>query len=435
MFEKVTGNVDRRGFLRRTGLAAGAAATVPLLGTAPASADPLADPDRLFKAGRFREADLGYQYLLHQDSGNAHAAGRRGYIALLSNRYDQAERHLATAIRLAPGDTSAKRRLADCFVRQNDFARAAPLMREAGQDAFATQYASITGTPYEVHGAECARLPFRGMDPLPLVDVGVNGLENKPFLLDTGAPFVTVSMKVAKEAGLRAVATVQAGIPGQTTTFYLGVADSFRLGGIELCNVPVGWHDLTMPAPPGAAQPAGVFGTGVFHRFLTTMDYAGGALILRRKTRENLRRYQAQARRAGAEVLPLYLPSSPLIPCTMGSVNDRGPKLVSLDTGGAGLGVVTTEETAKQAGIEPDYEHPEWFNGTIKCYPILAEKVSLGKAVNRRVRGVAGPLLFDDAYQFDTFANVTHNFFKPFAITFDYADMDFYVTETQFMAD
>ncbi|WP_242910901.1 aspartyl protease family protein [Actinomadura terrae] len=416
-------NLGRRGFLRRAGLTAGAAAALPLLDTAGKAAAEI-DPDRLFKAGRFAAADRAYQRVLHRNPDNAHALAQRGYIALLSNRFQNAEWYLSRALRLAPADTDTKIRLADCFARQNQLSRAAPLLRGTSRAAYGEQYAAVTGTPFELHGAASTRLPFKAVDPLPVIEASVNG-QARNFMLDTGAGF-GLSTELAEEAGLRVVSTMRGGIPGTETTLYLGVADSIRLGDMEMRNVPVLWSDQKQPTPPGMPQLSGALGTALFHRFLTTMDYADQALILRRKTRAQLHEFERSARHA--QRLPLWLPTKPFIPCALGSVNGHGPEVVSLDTGGTELGIVTTERTAEQVGIEPDYEHPEWFNGTIKCFPIEASRVSLGRAVGHNIRGVAGPLLFDDAYGFHTLANITHEFFKPFAITFDYTNMNLYIT-------
>ncbi|TDD79977.1 aspartyl protease family protein [Actinomadura rubrisoli] len=421
--------VDRRTFLQRSGMAIGAGAALPLLtpGTGNAAPGPSSDPDALFKAGRFDEADRGYRRLLHKDPNNARAAAQRGYIALLSNRFGTAERFLTRAVHLDPGDSFTKEQLADCHVRQDRLARAVPLLKDAGKDAYAKMYAAVAaaGTPYEIHGAQATRIPFEATDPLPTLRASVNGLKPGTFMLDTGAT-MSVSAETAERAGIRAVASMQAGIPGHRNTFYLGVMDSFRIGHIEIRNIPVLWAEAGAPKPPGKIPPDGVFGTTVFYHFLTTMGYANQALVLRRRTREQLRRFQARARRAGVEPLPLWL-AGDHFPCTLGSLNGYGPRVVSLDTGGSGLGVVTSEENAKRAGVEIDYAHPEKFNGTITCYPIHPETSSLGAAVGRRIRGTAGPLLFDDRFKFDTLANFTHEFFKPYAITFDFADMNFYV--------
>jgi len=421
-----TPDPGRRTFLRQAGLAVGAGTILPFLGSGTESAAASPDPDQLFKTGRFEEADRGYALILRKDPNNARAAAQRGYIALLSNKFEDAETFLAKAVDLAPADTFSKQQLADCFVRQDQLSRAVPLLRASGNEAYATQLASVTGTSYEVHGAQTTRLPFLAMDPLPLVEASVSGRSPRKFLLDTGGT-LSLSMATAQEAGLRAVATGKGRAGGQTFTMYFGVLDSFRMGDIELRNLPVHWHDAVMPSALGDPQPSGVIGTTIFYHFLTTMDYANRALILRRKTRAHLREFQAEARHTGAETLPLWL-AADHFPCTLGSLNDYGPRMVSLDTGGAGgMGVVTTAEMAERAGIRVDYDRPGSFN-RIAAYPCIPDKASLGGAVAQDIYGIAGPLLMDDRFRFETIANFTHSFFKPYAITFDFMDMNFYIT-------
>ncbi|MEV0346432.1 aspartyl protease family protein [Nonomuraea sp. NPDC050680] len=429
-------SMDRRGFLRRAGLAVGAGVMLPQLGLARTSA-PLSmalssstssiDPDRLFKSGDFKQADRGYAYLLREDPGNAHAVAQRGRIALLSNKFEEAEKLLTKAIGLAPDDTFSKRQLAECFVRQDEVARAVPLLRGTGDPsdaAFATQYAGVTGRPYEVRGAQKTRVPFVCVDPLPCVEAAVNGARPQSFLIDTGAT-LAFSTKTAEQAGLRALSTSISHPAGQTLTTYHGVMESFRLGDIVLRNVPVVWYDLRMPDLPDGSQPSGVIGTTLLSHFLATMDYAKQALILRRKTGAQQREFQAEARRSGADRLPLWL-AGDHVPCTLGSLNDYGPRVASLDTGGMEMGVMTTEENAKRAGIAIDYEHPT-TGGGMTTYPITPARISLGSKVGRNIPGVVGGWPWLQLFGFETIANFTHEFFKPHAITFDYANMNFYI--------
>ncbi len=119
---------NRRTFMRRTGLVAGAAAVLPMTSTWDSAAASV-DPDELFKAGRFAEADRGYAEVLRTDPTNAIANAQRGYVALLSNRFSEAESYLIRAVELAPDGQFAKQLLADCYVRQDQFARAVPLLR------------------------------------------------------------------------------------------------------------------------------------------------------------------------------------------------------------------------------------------------------------------------------------------------------------------
>jgi hypothetical protein len=133
-----------------------------------------------------------------------------------------------------------------------------------------------------------------------------------------------------------------------------------------------------------------VVGTDIFYRFLTTLDYAGQELVLRRKTRSQLRSFRAEARRAGAEVLPLWLATDHLA-CTLGSLNEHGPRIVLLDTGGIGIGLVTTKQFAQLSGIDVDYANP--IPGGF--FTFIADKISLGDAVRRDVPGLIGPSILD----------------------------------------
>jgi hypothetical protein len=70
------------------------------------------------------------------------------------------------------------------------------------------------------------------------------------------------------------------------------------------------------------------------------------------------------------------------------------------------------------------------FNG-VPTYPIVPDEISLGRAVGYNIGGLAGPLateLLKQLLRFEMIANFTHNFFKPFAITFDFTDMNLYIT-------
>ncbi|MEJ3749145.1 aspartyl protease family protein [Actinomycetes bacterium KLBMP 9797] len=418
---------DRRGFMRRTGLAAGAAAVLPLAG-AWDSATAGADPDGLFRAGRFAEADRGYARILRTDPTDAHATTQRGYVALLSNRFPEAERFLTRAVELAPDNQFAKQLLADTYVRQDQFSRAVPLVRAYGNEPYARQLESVTGTPYQVHGADATRVPFVAMDPLPLVEASVRGGEPKRFLYDTGGTSLSLSLEVAEEAGLRAVSTGRGQAGGQTFTMYFGVLDSFRIGDIELRNFPVHWADIDKPTQLGDPQPAGVIGTHIFYHFLTTLDYANQALILRRKTAAQLGAFRTEAHAAGVKPLPLWL-AGDHFPFTLGSVNGHDPRVVCMDTGGAGgNSLAMTEAAAKRLRVRVDYDRPTAVN-RIPAYPCYPDEARLGTAVANGVYSIArtGPAAYE-RLGFDPIANFTHAFFKPFTITFDFSDMRFYIS-------
>ena len=106
-----------------------------------------------------------------------------------------------------------------------------------------------------------------------------------------------------------------------------------------------------------------------------------------------------------------------------------------MDTGGARVGIVVTDQVAQEAGIPVDEQDPVLFPGALRP-SISPDRISLGDAVGTHVPGVVvppgltaggnGPL----AFGFQTVGNFTHEFFKPFAVTFDYLEMNLYVTPT-----
>jgi hypothetical protein len=408
--------MPRRGFLRAT---LGAATALPLLsGATGARADAAAlDPDQLFADGWFAAADRGYAWLLAEDPQDAHAWAQRGYIALLSNRFGAAERFLAAALRLVPGDQASARRLADCYVRQDDFARAIPLFEQAGDRIDATFYSAVTGPPYQMEGEPAARLPFQTLDPLPTVDGSVNGSPLR-FVLDTGATF-GLSAAAAAAAGVQPVATVMTEQPDGPAESYVGVVGSLVLGGIEIRNIPVMWNaGSLLDAPAGAA---GVLGTTIFYHFVTTMDYPGRALDLRQEA-------GAPTEGTTGRAAPMWLAPDHFI-FSRGRIGGSQAGLVLLDTGGAGLGVVLTSDQAAEDDVAADYSDPGAYLG-VTGYPCEAGQVSLGRVTRRDIPGAVGPFPPPADFGFSDLGTLSHEFFRPLSVTFDFSKMAMDITRS-----
>jgi tetratricopeptide (TPR) repeat protein len=248
------GEWDRRSLLRGAAVVAGAAATIPLLGEAATAQAGSSDADALFKAGKFEQAGRAYKEILQEDPANVHAARQRGYVGLLSNRFPEAEKYLTMALKLAPGDNETNELLGDCYIRQDKFSLSVPRWQAVGKETYAKWFAVVRGEPYRIHG-DIARLPWQQMDPEPLVGASVNGGPPKLFSFYTGEPWLGMSSEVAKEAGLSAVTKQKIGFLNGTVWQYFGVLDSFKLGGIELRNIPVEWSESD-PAAPGGPRTA-----------------------------------------------------------------------------------------------------------------------------------------------------------------------------------
>jgi hypothetical protein len=102
-------------------------------------------------------------------------------------------------------------------------------------------------------------------------------------------------------------------------------------------------------------------------------------------------------------------------------VGKAGPGLILVDTGGVGLGVVLTPAQAATAGVVPDYGKPEKDFG-VTVYPCSAD-VALGDVTRRNMPGVAGPIMAPAPFGFGYLGTVSHEYFKPLSVTFDFTAM------------
>lgn len=425
------GEWDRRSVLRGAAVLAGAAATAPLLGGAATALAGGGDADALFKAGKFEQAGRAYEEILKTDPTNLHAARRRGYVALLANKFPDAEKYLKMAVELAPDDKDANYFLADCYIRQDKFSLSAPHWRAAGEDSYAKWFAAVSGEPYQIHG-DIARVPFQQMDPIPLVEASVNGGPPKRFMFYTGAPNLSMRASVAREAGLSPVASQKIEYENDTIWAYYGVLDSFKLGGIELRNVPVGWSSRESGEDVDTDSD-GLIGTWVFYHLLTTFDYAGRSLILRRRTPETARKARADAIRAGAEPLPLWLAREQYLHSrgSIAGVAGSGTGVVGVNFGGRGeMAAVVFGDTAKQLGIRTDHDRPI---GTFAhshpavTYPCYPKEIRLGNATAKEIYCENHPGAELAPLGFDVPTAFFHCFYKPYNVTLDFTDMNLYI--------
>lgn len=390
--------------------------------------------DRLFRAGYFAEADAAYSQVLAHDPHNMHALAQHAYVALLANRLTEARNLLQRVVQQQPSDRLALRNLAATLYRLDDFAQAAPVYYQLGNTRMARQLASFAGrVPYQVHGPEVTRLPFLVTDPLPMVNLSVNGSTPVPCTLDTGAPALSIDPAFAARAGVTEVA------PG------LGRADTVTLGAIEIRNVPVAIMGRAapprvqtpraappLPAAPVGPVPQGTLGTAVLNHFLFTMDYAHGALVLRRKTHAQLQQLVAQVK--DAITMPFWMAEDHFM-VAWGTFESLAPGLFLIDTGAMNTGFVTTEAMARAAHVTLDRSKARRvilgiINGhpnETTIYPFTVTRLALGMAVRCDVPGTVGsapPLPFG----FDTGGTISHAFFRDLAVTFDFLGMRLFLS-------
>ena len=417
-----------------------------------ATAEPTAQPKqsefdsagRLFQAGKFAEAGKLYSQIVGQNPKDFSATLQLGRIALLSNRLDDAQKWLEKAITLQPGNADAKVMLAEAFYRRDDFPKATAalggvdvssnkLIREQYPTLNVAMLESFKGqTPYELHGnGTSTRVKFVKTDPLPLVNVRVNGGKEVTFFIDTGGSEITLDTDFAKELGVPQFGAVQGTFSGgQHAEVQLGRIESLTLGDWTVKNVPTAMLPLRQLSEGfGVKQIDGIIGTTLFYHFLTTMDYPHGELVLRRKDAKSLEEFKTQS--SGKRVtVPIWMASDHFM-VGWGRVETLPPTLLFVDTGLVGAGVKLAESVIKEAGIkleENKATEGAGGGGTLKIVPYTVHQLSFGDIKEENVQGLYdGPFPWENMFGFYLAGMVGHDFFKPYAVTFDFQNMQIFL--------
>lgn len=389
----------------------------------------VASANALFLAGQFDQAEKLYLEAAERDPRDYHCWIRAGQIALLSNQFVKAEQRLEKAIALKPNEKAAREFLAESYVRRDVFSKASLQYEAVDQKALAKTMASFKGqTPYLIEGkGEEAIVKWVASDPLPLVQVRINGSKEVTFFIDTGASVVTLDTDFAKELGITRFGSVEGTFAGgQKAAVENGKIDSLKLGNWEVNNLPI----AIMPLRPlskvlGTRQIDGILGTVLFYHFLTTLDYPNKQLILRRKTEHNLRQFETN-RGKEAVTIPFWMASSHFM-VAPARINGREPTLLFVDSGLAGAGVKLGDYAIKHDGIkllEDQATESEGAAGKFRSVPFVLDTLALGKAQQPKVNGYfEGPFPWEMTYGFRLVGMVGHEFLRHYAVTFDYDNM------------
>jgi Aspartyl protease/Tetratricopeptide repeat len=399
--------------------------------------------DRLFQGGKFAEAGKLYSQIVAKNPKNYSAALQLGRIALLSNRLDDARKWLEKAITLKPADTDAKVMLAEVFYRRDDFQKAAAALNGvdvASNKLIIEQYPCLNvaklesfkgQTPYELHGnGTSTRLKFVRTDPLPVVNVRVNGGDEVTFFIDTGGSEVALDTEFAKELGVPQFSAVQGTFSGgQHAEVQLGRIESLTVGDWTVKNVPTAMLPLRQLSEGlGVKQINGIIGTTLFYHFLATMDYPHGELVLRRKDAKSLEEFKKSPGKR--VVVPIWMASDHFM-VGWGRVETLPPSLLFVDTGLVGAGAKLAESVIKEAGIKLEEDKATegaGGGGTLKIVPYTVHQLSLGDIKEENVPGLYdGPFPWENMFGFHLAGMVGHDFFKPYAVTFDFQNMHIFL--------
>jgi Aspartyl protease/Tetratricopeptide repeat len=395
---------------------------------------------RLFEVGKFAEAGALYAQIAAQNPRDHSAILQLGRIALLSNRLEDAQKWLEQAIALKPDDDDAKVMLAEAFYRRDDFQQAAASLKgvEVGTNKLIIeQYPTLNvaklesfngQTPYELRGdGQTTRLKFVKTEPLPVVSVRVNGGDEVTFFIDTGGSEVALDTEFAKELGLPQFGAVQGTFSGgQHAEVGQSRIESLALGDWTVNNLPIATLALRqLSAGLGVKRIDGIIGTTLLYHFLATLDFPRGELVLRRKTANSQQEFAAESSGTGVAV-PFWMASDHFM-VGWGRVETMPPTLLFVDTGLAGAGVKLAESVIKQAGIKLEEDKAyegAGGGGKLKIVPYTVHRLSFGDATEENVAGLYdGPFPWETMFGFHLAGMVGHDFFKRYAVTFDFDTM------------
>jgi predicted aspartyl protease len=394
----------------------------------------LESANSLFKKGTFAESEKIYSKVLTKDPKNFHSTLRLGYIALLANCLDDAQKWLTKAIELKPKELAPKSLLAEVFYRHDNFQQVVPLLRAIGREAMAKKLESFKDvSPYQIEGkAKITYLKFLMTDPLPVVQVRANDSEPVNFFIDTGGAEVVIDMEFAQETGATQFGSEMGTFAGgQQTGYQHGRVGSLTTGDFTLKNVPIHIMDVRRFSPVfGGTRVDGVIGTVLLYHFIATLDYPEGQLTLRLKTEQNLKQIEQEVVKQGSIVVPFWMAGDHYM-VTWGTVNNSQPMLFFVDTGLAGNGFTCPESTLQKAGIklqENQAEEGLGGGGKVRSIPFVVKELTLGNAKEYSVHGVyMGAFPLENAFGFRIGGLISHGFFRHYALSLDFERMRYFL--------
>jgi hypothetical protein len=384
--------------------------------------------DQAFTRGRIEDAHRLYLSELKGSPTDVYLLQRLGQISLYQNRFAEAEKRLRSALKIDPTNPIAKTLLSQTYYRQDRFAEAIPILRSLKRDADADQLQTLSKNPaYQTPpGFRRTEIPFTQLDPLPVVEVRVNNGAPLRFFIDTGGAELIVDKSRAAELGL-AVAENGLGTfaGGKQASLQKTILDSVNLNGLVVSNVPAFTLDLSSIGHILGGRVDGCIGTVFLYHFLATIDYPHKRLILRPR--------DAKFREAGQTVrIPFWMSGDHLM-VAWGHVNSAPEHLFFVDTGLAGAAVNAPKPILDEAGItiDPNSGGTGYGGGGEVQYKTFNVKsLSLGPVTEHDLIGV---FLAEDAirpaFPFSIAGIISHQFFKPRELTFDFRKMQLLLTQ------
>jgi hypothetical protein len=277
-------------------------------------------------------------------------------------------------------------------------------------------------------------------DPLPLVEVEVNGEPIYAFF-DTGGDAFVVDSELAAAMGIEPLATFMGTYAGglQAETSY-AKTDSLKLGDVTITSVPV----MILPTErfsevfaEGQYPTKGVLGTATLRQFLSTIDYENEQIILRPKTDEGLQAFQQELEGQTVTTMPFALASVHMM-MAKGQLNDKDDLTFFVDSGlvsEEGAAFIAPIQTLNYVGIpvpETEVNESDVGGGGGAGYEtgnFAIEKLGLGTLVQPDTVGEYGTSEAESYWEMGFIRDglISHNFLRQYGSwTLDFTDMVYY---------
>ncbi len=374
---------------------------------------------------------------------------KRGTDALVKNRTDLAEAYFTDALqnmpwyqRYWPFTATLHYHLATTYMRVDDFAKASDAYDKAA-GPFGIKSMQVRSEQlnlfkdqkvYEIEGATEVHLPFVALDPLPVVQVSVEGSKPVNFFIDTGGEEIILDKAFANTLDIKIIGEIEgeyAGAKKGITGF--GKIDSLALGEMSVHHIPIQTLDL---APTNKhifkeLEVKGVIGTRFLMHFLSTIDYKNRQLTLKTD-----KKYQPSG---NAVTIPFSLYDTHLI-FAEGAFNGKNEGLYFIDTGLAGAGFLSSQKLLKASNVMMDWSKAKigaGGGGEAKALEVAIDEVRLGNGKNsitkNNLKGVVFEedisLFKDSPLGFEVKGLISHAFFLGYAVTFDFEKMVLHIEQ------
>ena len=389
----------------------------------------------LYETGYFELAEDAVTPLLGAAEPPVDGVMLAARVAYLSGRYEEAEHLFGAALARDPENRRALAGLIFTYYQTNRYARCLELpeeVREKIQIPHMDMMLAFEGEePYRAawRGGPRTEVPFLVADPLPVVEVEIDG-HKVTALIDTGGDAFILDPEIADSLGIEIVASMM-GMFGGGMEAEVGFAkaDSLTLGGVTLHSVPLSVLP-TRGFVLGGHKIGGILGTGVLKQFLSTLDYPNDRLILRERSGEASGAFDTEVRGSVEDEVPFYLHSTHFL-MAKGSLNGYDGLVFHIDSGLAGEAAFSaTELTLEYVGIPtPEVAvHENVVGGggggfAIGSFPV--ETLGLGNLVQTDLIGSFGaqPPASYRMLGFIQDGLVSHNFLRQYAWTIDFERM------------